>query len=291
MFDNSINYGLKNLNFSFTNLEKEKLITSLHLLKEELPQYSHEMIQGLMNISRGTQEGRMETLGLIRSVKNDKVYEVDNKTIKLSDKMFPLDLEAEACNPSMIVTPNYLEFMAEWNEKTISSGEGNNILGDNGGLFFNESSIKIPKVKATKETLAYYGALLLLKNSPILFPSEEAYPLWKMHIGANYIRDYVMSKDGGGGFYLEFHHDQPHFHMIVDGGGCYLLAKKIRENIFHITAFELTSGQSVYTKKGAIHCDAALTGDLIVGYTASKDCSTVLLRTKTKNEMVEIEFV
>lgn len=30
---------------------------------------------------------------------------------------------------------------------------------------------------------------------------------------------------------------------------------------------------------------------LVVGYTALEDCSTVLLRTKDKNEMVEVEFV
>lgn len=276
---------------SFGSLEEKKLITSLHHLQEELPQYNQKVIQGLINVSRGPEGGRMETLGLVKCVKNDRVFEVDGKTIKLSSELFALDLEAEACNLPMITIPDHLEFIAEWDERTIASGEGNNILGDNGGLYFEESSIQIPKVKATKETLAYYGALLLPENAAIRFPSDEAYPLWKMHVGPNYVRDYIMSKDGGGGFYLEFHHDQPHFHMVVDGGGYYLLAKQIRDKIFHITAFELSNGQAIYTKKGAIHCDAALTGDLVVGYTASNDCSTVLLRTKIGNEMLKIEFV
>ncbi len=290
MFVHSNNYvGSKSP--SFENSGEEKLMTSLHELQEELPQYNQEVIQGLIDISRGPEGGRMETLGLVKSVKNNQVFEVDGKTIKLSSELFALDLEEEACNPPMITVPDHLEFIAAWDKKTIASGEGNNILGDNGGLFFEESPIQIPKVKATKETLAYYGAVLIPENSAIRFPSDEAYPLWKMHVGPNYVKDYIMSKEGGGGFYLEFHHDQPHFHMVVDGGGYYLLAKQIGENVFHITAFELSNGQAVYTKKGAIHCDAALTGDLVVGYTASEDCSTVLLRTKTKNEMVKIEFV
>ncbi len=276
--------------YSLVSSEEENLITSLHLLEKELTQYNQEVIQGLINVSRGSEGGRMETLGLVKCVKNDGVFKVDGKNIKLSSELFALNLEDEACNPHMITVPDYLEFIAEWDEKTIASGEGNNILGDNGGLYFEESSIQIPKVKATKETLAYYGALLIPKNTAIRFPSDEAYPLWKMHVGPNYVGDYIMSKEGGG-FYLEFHHDQPHFHMVIDGGGYYLLAKQISKNTFHITAFELSNGQAVYTKKGAIHCDAALTGDLIVGYTSSKDCSTVLLRTKTKNEMVKLEFV
>lgn len=289
MFVNLNNY-LGSTNPSSMSSEEEKLITSLHQLQEELPQYSQEVIQGLVNISRGPEGGRMETLGLIKSVKNDKVFEIDGKTAKLSSELFALDLEAEACNPSLVSVPEHLEFMAEWDREIISSGEGNNILGDNGGLYFEASHIQIPKVKATKETLAYYGAVLIPEKSAIRFPSEEAYPLWKMHVGPNYVRDYIMSKNDGGGFYLEFHHDQPHFHMVVNGGGCYLLAKEISKNTFHITAFELSNGQAVYTKKGAIHCDAALTGELVVGYTASDDCSTVLLRTKTKNEMVQVTF-
>lgn len=271
--------------------EEEKLITSLHQLQEELPQYDQKVIQGLANVSRGPKGGNMETLGLVKSVKNDKIYEVDGKNIKLSSEFFACDLEEEACNPPRITVPDHLEFIAEWDKKIIVSGEGNNILGDNGGLYFEESHIKIPKVKATKETLAYYGAILIPDKSPIRFPNDDAYPLWKMHVGPNYVRDYIMNKDCGGGFYLEFHHDQPHFHMVLDGGGYYLLAKQIRNNTFQITAFELSNGQTVYTKKGAIHCDAALTGDLVVGYTASEDCSTVLLQTKTKNEMVNLEFV
>lgn len=270
-------------------MPEECLIISPEEIQKKLPQYNLDEICNLLYISRGPEGGRMETLGLVNSVTNDNVFILDGKTIKLSKEIFALDLEEEACNPPIVVVPNHFEFVAEWDKEIIESGEGNNILGDNGGLFFNESTLQFPSVKATKEALAYYGAVLI-DNSSIRFPGVEAYPLWKMHIGENYVQDYIMKKEGGGGFYLEFHHDQPHFHMVIEGGGHYLLAKKIEENKFHITAFELTSGQAIYTKKGAIHCDAALTGELIVGYTASENCSTVLLRTKT-NEMVKVEFV
>ncbi|MBA2367981.1 MAG: hypothetical protein H0V82_03035 [Candidatus Protochlamydia sp.] len=285
------NSMLDTKNYRAKDLKTENLIISPSKLQAELPNYTHDVIESLLNIKRGPVEGSMETLGLIKSVRSNEVYQINERTIKISTKLFAINLEHEASNPPIISVPDHLEFKAEWNKLTIASGEGNNILGDNGGLFFEETVIRVPKVKATKEALAYYGALLIPQNTAIRFPDAEPYPLWKMYVGANYVRDYIMDKNGGGGFYLEFHHDQPHFHLIVDGGGYYLLAKQIKEDIFHITAFEVSNGQAIYTKKGAIHCDAALTGDLVVGYTASKDCSTVLLRSKVKNEMVEVEFI
>lgn len=271
--------------------EENTLITSLSTLQKQLPQFNAEIIQSLLNVQRGPEGGQMKTLGLVKCVNASQAFMLDGKTIKISHDFFSIDLEKEACNPRHVVIPHHLEFIAEWNKTAISSGEGNNILGDNGGLYFQQSHVQIPKIAATQETLAYYGAFLIPENTPIRFTAEEPYPLWKMNVEANYINDFIMQEKLGGGFYLEFHHDQPHFHMQINGGGYYLLAKQTCENTFHITAFELSNGQAIYTKKGAIHCDAALTGDLIVGYTASNDCSTVLLRTKAANEMVNIEFI
>ncbi len=264
--------------------------TSLNQLMVQLPQFDRRVIEGLINISRGQDGGSMKTVGLVKCVKEDQVYQIEENMIISSNELFAIDLEEEASNPSVINVPEHLEFFAEWDKNIIASGENNNILGDNGGLYFAKSLIQIPKVKATNENLAYYGALLIPEKSAIRFPKAPPFPLWKMHVETNYVKDYIMSENDGGGFYLEYHNDQPHFHMVLEGGGYYLLAKQTNTNTFHISAFEISSGQAIYTKKGAIHCDAALIGDLIVGYTTSNECSTVLLRTKN-NKMVEIEFV
>lgn len=277
---------------AFSARAEEKLITTIDQLKTFLPQFDEEMLRGLLEISRGPEEGCMKTLGYIHSVDSRQTFTFDEKGLPLpSQELFALDLESEASRPSIIRVPEYLEFTAEWDQHPITSGEGNNILGDNGGLYFEQSCLQIPVVQATNETLAYYGALLIPEGEAVRFPNVEAYPLWKMHVGPRYVDDFLMTEEGGGGFYLEYHHDQPHFHYIVNGGGYYLLAKEVSEKTFHVTAFELSNGQAVYTKKGAIHCDAALKGDLIVGYTASNDCSTVLLRTKEDKSMVRIDFV
>lgn len=264
--------------------------TELSQIHTLLPQYDDATIQKLINVNRGRDEGRMITLGIVQTVQAKDVYTIDGNTLKPSQDCFATDLEWEATNPQNVIIPDHLEFEAEWDSKPINSGHENNVLGDNGGLYFNEPSIRVPVVKATTKTLAYYGALVIPHDQSVRFPNEDPFPLWKMEVGAHYVNDYIMNANGGGGFYLEFHHDQPHFHMIVNGGGYYLLAKQVAPNRYHLTAFELSSGQAIYTKKGAIHCDAALVGEIVCGYTVSNNCETVLLRTKNHNHMVNIEL-
>lgn len=279
-------------NFFLPALENgSECITDPFQVQALLPQYDNKTIEGLMNVHRGPEGKRMDTLGLLTVVQSRDVFQVNGKTVKPSSELFALDLEQEATHPLRVTQPDHLEFIAEWDPKVFTSGQGNNILGDNGGFYFNESNLRVPVVKATAETLAYYGAVLIPANTAVRFPNEAPFPLWIMEVGNDYVKDYIMTENGGGGFYLEFHHDQPHFHMIVNGGGHYLLAKKVGENQYHLTAFELSNGQAVFTKKGAIHCDAALTGEIVCGYTASEDCETVLLRTKENNQMVNLNFV
>ena len=86
--------------------------------------------------------------------------------------------------------------------------------------------------------MSYYGATLLPMDKVVRF-SNDNFPIFEMEIGENYIRDYIMTEEGGG-FYLEFHNDQPHFHMPLDGSGYYLLGKWAEElGMIQVTAFEI----------------------------------------------------
>lgn len=265
------------------------MITDYTALTRQLPQFDPQTVQNLADVNRGQEGSHMKTLGLIRTVDAEHPIQIKGTRIEPAKGIFPIDLEEAATNPSSIAVPEHLEFEAKWDNTAVSNK--NNILGNNGGLFFKEASLQIPSVKATPATLAYYGAVLIPENTPILFPNREPFPLWKMDVGQNYVQDMIMNENEAGGFYLEFHHDQPHFHMILEGGGHYLLAKEVGPGKFHLTAFELSPGQAVYTKKGAIHCDAALTGALICGYSMAKECETVLLRTEEGNKMVDLHFI
>lgn len=239
-------------------------------------------------VNRGAKGANMTTDALSLIVKNNQVYKIKECGLALSSQtLYAIDLEDRATHPEKIEVPLYLEVEAHWDQTPQESGAGNNILGDNGILTLPFEILDVPSVEATNETLAYYGAMLIHKGDVVRFPDDE-YPLFRMTVGDRYIDDFVMGE--GGGFYLEFHYDKPHFHMPLQGGGHYILARWNEEGTkLQITGFKIPDGYAVYTKKGAIHCDAALTGDLLVGYDQAEDSSTVLLRTPN-NDMTRIEF-
>jgi hypothetical protein len=282
-----------NTNFSRNTGEQDqsKFIVDAKEAQKLLPNYSEEEVCSLLQINRGKEGSHMTTLGLEQVVEKTKQYCVGTNGLKLTNEIYAIDLEERASKPSHIQIPPFVQIKAKWEKQAIESGNGNNILGDNGLLSINQEVIHIPVVEATTPLLAHYGAILINKGETIRFPND-IYPIFRMNIGKNYVENFIMSKEGGG-FYLEFHTDQPHFHMPIKGGGYYLLGKWDADHThLQLTAFTIPDRCAVYTKKGAIHCDAALTGELIVGYNISNDCSTVLLRQKQDvNQRVDLKFV
>lgn len=266
-------------------------ISDIHQAASALGSISPDVVRSLLEVNRGTAGANMTTLGLAMAVTNTETYTLKGSTLKpLSSASASrvVDLETKASNPPRIETPLHLEIQAIWDDKTLISGSGNNILGGNGRLILEPSLIEIPSVEATDALLGYYGATLIEQDDIIHFPDEE-FPLFVMEVGDRYVEDTLMT-DAGGGFYLEYHHDKPHFHLPMRGSGNYLLAKWSEDHTkLQITGFRIPDGKAVYSKKGAIHCDAALTGDLLVGYSVAKDCSTVLLQNKD-GKRVEVRF-
>ena len=254
------------------------LVTDLGII-QRLLKCDRSTAEGLLYVDRGPEGGKMVTTGLYDSVSNKHPYKLTPIGFEPSSRTFSaIDLEYRAQNPVNIKKPPALSIKAKWDTNRYESGDQNNILGDNGRLELPCEFIDVPVVEATSETLAYYGALLIAPGEVVSFPDEN-YPIWHMEIGDEYIDRFLMQKEGGG-FYLEYHTDQPHFHMALYGDGCYLLAKWADESqtTLEITGFKIPDSHAVYTKKGAIHCDAALKGEWLVGYTTSDHCSTVLLR-------------
>lgn len=163
-----------------------------------------------------------ESLSLV--VRKDRSYRLEGHGLALSaSSSCAIDLEDRAIHPERVQVPPHLEVIAHWDGTSHESGLGNNILGNNGVLTLPTEIIKVPCVEATEETLVYYGAILLRKGDVVQFPDEE-YPIFRMSVGAHYVDDFVMTERGGG-YFLEFHHDKPHFHMPLLGGGRYILAR------------------------------------------------------------------
>lgn len=263
--------------------------THLEEIRPLLP-YEDAEIDGLLHINRGPKGGNMTTFGLEMVVRSDEVYRLTPEGLQLSkDWIGSLDLEEATKHPARIEAPDFVEVRAVWDSTPAAPGEGNNILGDNGTLILPTTTLEIPSVEAREDLLAYYGATLIRPGDTVRFPNEE-FPIWSMEVGERYVDEFLMTEQGGG-FYLEYHTDRPHFHLLRKGGGHYILAKWNEEKTaLQITGFRIPEGYAVYTRQGVIHCDAALTGeDLAVGYSTSNDCSTVLLR-DSEGQYVNVVF-
>lgn len=292
-----INGTLNMANSPFNNGE---LITDVNAVNKKLPSYPKELIQGLIFERKGVEdESNMTAWGLHEVIGDSRIYQISKQNGIVPEKQ---EIDPECVRqlslhlPVRSHAPAYSEVQGKWQKSIIESGEGNNILGGSGRFFTKEALLEIPVVEATEKSLSYYGATLLNDGDLVSFNIED-YPVWGMSIGEQYVDSFLMS-DVGGGFYVEYHNDKPHFHMplSIDCGGFYLLGKEIskddttNESVYHFTGFKIPFGKAVYTSGGTIHCDAALTGDKwLVGYTEAHDYSTVNLRCENSETMTYIE--
>jgi hypothetical protein len=221
-------------------------------------------------------------LDLYRTLKTDNIYYIDKKGIQeksASDTDLPIHSFEE--EPSSEMPPKHIEV------------EG--LVNKDLKLTTELKKIDIPVVEATEESLAYYGAELI--NSKETFAClEDDFPVWNILVGEEYLDNFIMTEEGGGGMSLEFQMDKPHFHMPVskESHGYYILGKKIdskkKTSLYRLTAFKIPQGKAVYTYPGVIHCSTALKGNWLIGCTNTKKASSVSLRTDT-NKILDIAFV
>ncbi|WP_089936155.1 hypothetical protein [Candidatus Entotheonella palauensis] len=253
---------------------------------------SREWVDGMLIHRQGTlQDANMTAIGLHRIVKSCEAYQVSARCglTPAEHDDDARDLESEATSHEHNIPPEHVVVTAVWDIGAVVDGGQENILGDN--VMFRiqtqATEIAIPVLEATPRHLGYYGAVLVDEGAVIRFPNPE-YPIWKMSLGKRYVEGFIMTPQGKG-FYLEYHHDRPHWHqpLTEDSGGYYILAKAVGADAdgntqYHLTGFRIPYGKAVYTRQGAIHCDAALTGqNWLVGYTDSEDFSTALVRNQT----------
>ncbi len=235
----------------------------------------------------------MTAIGLHRLVTRGATYRVSTRKglIPAPHNQSARDLESEVNAQTHHAPPDHVTVAAVWDTSTVVEGDQENMLGDNVifQMLSHATAIDVPLVEASHAHLGYYGATLVADGAVVRFPNHQ-YPIWKMALGTTYVDGFIMTRQGKG-FYLEYHHDRPHWHqpLTADCGGYYLLAKQAGSDAagttrFHVTGFTIPYGKAVYTSQGAMHCDAALTGkNWLVGYADSDHFSTALVRNAQGN--------
>jgi hypothetical protein len=207
------------------------------------------------------------------------------------------DLESKAPEPK---PGNAVTVHANW----VSSKDGGmvpsldeaaNVFGSTGSLYVNDKTVTLPVLDVNDpdydETLAFYGGKLLRPNEGffmgfnlVLFGMEYNTSL------PDYIRNYALSPQGGGGLFVE-HHPFPHIFMpkpTSKNGEVFCEAKvtlghKVKnpkDNIPQImfTTFRVPSdGSALVIKPSAIHNDSFTNGRLAV-FVANTPADTVAFR-------------
>ena len=240
-----------------------------YLSKKDLPFSIQEAFEALAVHRIGVSENSsMITHGFTSYVSPDREYEFNK------DGLSPTGKGLE-----VIEGLNYVDVEGVWfHEGSLEEDEAN-ILGDSGRLILNAGALKIPEARTTKETVDYYGSKLLAQGDKVVFGGPKEIPIASMTIEENYVKDYLLQGDLGGGAYIEYH-DNPHFHMPADenSGGYLILGKKISKGKFRLSAFKIPLGSAIYTVPYALHADSFLTGRYKVGYHTSDDYSTGVIK-------------
>ena len=248
-----------------------------------------QMFWKLLNLNRGFLNSKMKTQKLVTISDESTYFKVKANALEtIAKPAHYINLEKISFEDSQ--KPTCVVLNIKWLPKNQHSGKINNILGDNGALLIDKPQIDIPVLTAQNEYLHYYHAHRVEPGDNIKI-SSLAFPIWKMKISKNYIRKFLLTPTGGG-FYLEYHHDQPHYHHNIHGEGYYILGKaNASQTQIELSAFIIPKGHAIYTQKSVIHCDAALTGRYLVGYHLSQNFSTVLLRnTQDQQQLIQVRF-
>jgi hypothetical protein len=242
--------------------------------KLSLPSSLRESLDALIVERKGlSKKSYMITEDITGYVSPNKVYEIQTNGLQAvsADSLIKHQPTPASMPPQTILE-------GHWHEATTYQQTAANILGDMCLFEVKQPEVAIPAIEATPEYLAYYDARLYKIGDLITFEVGSSLPITHMNIGENYVQDYLLQKNLGGGAYLE-QHDLPHFHMPLDeeAKGYLILGKKFTSH-YALTAFSIPFGYAVYTPGGTIHDDGFLLGRFLVIYSITDTFSTALIR-------------
>jgi hypothetical protein len=229
----------------------------------------------------------MITRDIIDEINPNYTYRVSLNGLKLFNSLNYLESEISIYS----IIPEYYEFEGKWLKDSFIHIENEaNILGGFCKFEIDLDAMQIPIQDATENNLLYYGCKLLKIDDTIKFNTEDNLPLSIVSVGKNYVNDYILQEQYGGGVYLEYHKN-PHFHMPMNesaSGGIVLV--KQNGDSYHISCFKIPYGYATYIPPYTIHNDCFLIGDYYVIYSKSEPFSTCLLR-NLDNKIIDVSLI
>lgn len=178
------------------------------------------------------------------------------------------------------------------NNKKNNNFSNNNILGADINFYINENMVIIPRLSISIGALLFYGVSVLRDCESIFLDNPIDFNLYNVEIGKNYVKDYLLNKEFGKGFYLESH-GLPHiYHFNSNKHSGYIIVAKKLNSIFLIHAIDVSQMKDciLVINPYVYHSDAYLVGSINVAYGKINDYKTYIILDNYKN-IVNFEIV
>ncbi len=192
----------------------------------------------------------------------------------------------------LVTSPQELTLPATWKNKSqeaAKSGESASVFGSLGVLLVRPSFniIEIPKMNALavpQSFLKKYGAELIALDSPIEMEPTEHEELENLYLvqydfDEDYIEQYVMHAQGGGGLFVETH---PFPHVFTplspDCGGALILGVDRGDGGFDFASFVIPFGFTMKIASNVIHGDSFFVGPYAIALTDTELADSVIFK-------------
>jgi hypothetical protein len=193
------------------------------------------------------------------------------------------------CSEIASVPPS-IKTNGEWipaSKFKVASASNANSFGGEGKLNVPDD-FHIPTTLATKSNVKHYGLSLVPNRDIFEFRSPVSQVMVTYRYKRDYINDFVVQPNGGGGVFVETHLF-PHLHVPVDtsDSGYMIIGKRHSSDEFEFTAFEIPYGFGLYTPGGTIHGDSYLLGDFAMSLgLATSDTVTIFKRGEIQRDVI-----
>lgn len=200
-----------------------------------------------------------------------------------------------------LMEPREITIRATWknrHQEAAISGRDASVFGGLGVLLVpaNFSVIDIPKMNALaapERFLDKYGAKLVPLETPVELEAVDDPELENLYLvqydwDPDYIEQYVMHKQGGGGLFVETH---PFPHVFTplspDCGGALILGVANKDNTFSFTSLTIPFGYTMQVDSNVIHGDSFFTGPYAIALTETELADSVLFRQETSSRDIQ----
>jgi hypothetical protein len=214
----------------------------------------------------------------------------------LSPESIPSRTDIQMKEPSELK-----RFRAEWknrDQELAKSGRDASVFGGQGVMLAKMQGdvIKIPTMNALAtppKFLEKYGASLVPLADSITLEKPSDPTLEKLYMveydfDPEYIAQYVMHEQGGGGIFVE-RHPFPHIFTPLSENckGSLILGVDNNDGTFDFAAFEIPFGYSLKINSNVIHGDSYFTGRYAIALTETELADTVLFKQPTPERDIQ----